>query len=54
MEITVYASIEPIETQEKQKGRTPASFHPNNLLVFQGDACKLRVELPCNITNKLF
>jgi len=32
MEITVYASIEPIEIQEKQKGRTPASFHFNNLV----------------------
>ncbi len=54
MEIPVYASIEPIEIQEKQKGRTPASFHPNNLLVFQGDACKLRLELLCNITHKHF
>lgn len=51
MEIPVYASIKPIEIQEKQKGRTPASFHPNNLLVFQGDACKPRSEIHDNITN---
>jgi hypothetical protein len=51
MEIPVYASIKPIEIQEKQKGRTPASFHPNNLLVFQGGACKPRSEIHDNITN---
>ena len=51
MEIPVYASIKPIEIQEKQKGRTPASFHPNNLLAFQGGACKPHNEMHDNITN---
>jgi hypothetical protein len=51
MEIPVYASIKPIEIQEKQKGRTPASFHPNNLLVFRSGACKPHAELPDNNTN---
>ena len=44
MENLVNASMEPPEIQEKQKGRTPASFHPNNLLVFQCDACKRHKE----------
>lgn len=52
MEIIVFANMKPIEIQEKQKGRTPASFHPNNLLVIQCDACKLRNEILDNITNK--
>ena len=45
--------MEPPEIQEKQKGRTPASFHPNNLLVFQCDACKRHNEIQCNTTNNL-